>query len=76
MDDETPHIARFSISPLKDGGPWVVVDDTKGKRLIATCPNMDIALMVAALMNGNPTAAIARRRAVIAALDNYTQPPI
>jgi hypothetical protein len=62
------HGARFSVSQMKDG-PWLVVDDRHGKRLVASCPNMDAALMVAAIMNGNAEAAMERRKAVIAALD-------
>jgi hypothetical protein len=60
--------ARFTVTQVTDG-PWVVVDDTKGKRLVASCPNKDAAMMIAALMNGNAEAAMARRRAVIAELD-------
>jgi hypothetical protein len=70
VNNEASHTARFSISPVKQGGPWVVVDDAKDKRLVATCSSVDIALMLAALMNGNSNAAIERRPAVIAALDS------
>ena len=66
--DETVRVALFSVMQVKHG-PWVVVDDAKGKRLVASCPNLDAALMVAALMNGNAEAAMERRRAVIAGLD-------
>jgi hypothetical protein len=45
------------------------LDEGKGKRLVASCPNMHLAMMVAALMNGNPEAAMERRRAIIAMLD-------
>jgi hypothetical protein len=37
--------------------PWLVVDDAKGKRLVASCPNIEAALMIAALMNGNAAVA-------------------
>jgi hypothetical protein len=50
-------------------GLRVAVDDAKAKRLIASCPNRDAALMIAALMNGNAEAAMIRRRALIAELD-------
>jgi hypothetical protein len=71
MGDELRGNARFSVAQMQTG-PWLVVDDTKGKPLVASCPNMDAALMVAALMNGNPEAAMERRRAVLAALDVFT----
>jgi len=58
--------ARFSVSQVNDC-PWLVVDDNKGGRLVASCPARDIALMVAALMNGNPEAAMERRKSVIVA---------
>ena len=61
--------ARFSVSPIQGGGPFHVLDDVKGKRLIASCPSMDLAMTVAALMNGNPEAAMERRRAIISVLD-------
>jgi hypothetical protein len=68
VGNDTGHGARFSASQVNDG-LWVVVDDAKAKRLIASCPNRDAALMIAALMNGNAEAAMIRRRALIAELD-------
>jgi hypothetical protein len=66
--------ARFSVSQVKDG-PWLVVDEIKGRTLVASCPSRDVALMIAALMNGNPEAAIERRKSVVFALDaSHAQP--
>jgi hypothetical protein len=65
--------ARFSVSQIKDG-PWRVADDAKDGRLVASCPARDIALMVAALMNGNPEAAMERRKTIIAAINASLRP--
>jgi hypothetical protein len=69
MNDD-PRNARFSATQVKDG-PWVVVDDANAKRLLASCPNRNAALMIAALMNGNTAAATKRRRVVIDDLDRF-----
>jgi hypothetical protein len=62
-----------SVSQVKDG-PWLVVDETKGGTLVASCPSRDVALMIAALMNGNPEAAIERRKSVVLALNASLSP--
>ena len=60
MGNDTGHGARFSVSQVNDG-LWVVVDDAKAKRLIASCRNRDAELMIAALMNGNAPPADSKR---------------
>jgi hypothetical protein len=67
--------ARFSLSPVQGGGPFLVSDEDKGKRLVASRPKMDLAMMVAAPMKGSPQAAIDRRRATIAILERGLQRP-
>jgi hypothetical protein len=59
---------RFSVSQVS-GGPWIVVDRSRLEQLVASCPNMDAAQMVAAVMNGDMDGAIESRKAVLAALD-------
>jgi hypothetical protein len=52
MGHDTGHGARLSVAQMNDRA-WIVVDDTKSKRLVASCPNKDAAMMIAALTNGN-----------------------
>jgi hypothetical protein len=56
---------------MNSGGPFLVLDETKDKHLVAGCTSLDAAMMVAAVLNGNPKAAMERRRAVIARLDHH-----
>ena len=44
---------RFSVSRVSNSMTWVVVDDARGKHLIASCPSYDCAVMISALMNGD-----------------------
>jgi hypothetical protein len=53
--------ARFSVSKVGKSLTWVVVDDARHRQLVASAPNYDCALMIAALMNGDMVQAVQRR---------------
>jgi hypothetical protein len=57
--------ARFSVSQVSNRLTWVVVDDAHEKQLVASSPNYDCALMIAALMNGDMVQAVQYRDDVL-----------
>ena len=59
---------RFSIVRIKDG-PWIVVDRAHDRRVVASCPDVGAAKMIAALMNGQIDEALAGREEAIAGVN-------
>ena len=57
---------RFSVSQVAKSLTWVVVDDDRQKQLVASSPNYDCALMIAALMNSDMVQAVRCRDDLLA----------
>jgi hypothetical protein len=52
---------RFSVSPVGNSLTWIVTDEGRQRQLVASSPNYDCALMIAALMNGDMVQAVLYR---------------
>jgi len=59
---------RFSVIRIKHG-PWLVTDQFRNGKAVATCAEPHAAEALAALMNGDADAALANRDAALAALE-------
>ena len=60
--------ARFSVTEVR-GGPWIVTDQMRANRLVASSPHLDVADMVAAFMNGDTDRAATNLAAALATID-------
>jgi hypothetical protein len=45
-------MVRYHVSRVNDG-PWLVLDEGRWRRIVATCPQEQDAKAIAALMNGD-----------------------
>jgi hypothetical protein len=58
---------RFFVFKIEDG-PWLVLDQARDRRTVASCSDAGAAETFAALMNGDVQTAIAIRDAAIESL--------